>query len=444
MSFGDVAASAIAFARDGFVMYPHMSQLLKTYADGYARWPSSAAIYLPGGRPPEVGSIFVQADLARTLQYMVDCEGAVRSQGRGSGLDAARNAFYRGDIARTIVRFHEANGGLLSMADFAEFQVDIEPPVSLSFRGARMYSCGPWCQGPTFLEMLSIVDGIELAGLGHNSAGYVHTLVEAMKLAFADRHRFFGDPRLVAVPIDRLLDAGYCAGRRALIGEVSASGIPSSARDRSSADGVSNSGDQTTMDLAALDTSYVAVIDGRGNVFSATPSDVSYDTPVVPGTGLCPSSRGSQSWADPAHPSGVLPGKRPRLTPAPFLARHANGTFTALGTPGGDVQLQALLQVWLNVEVFGMPLQAAVEAPRFATYDFPDSFEPHQAYPGRLNIEERLGAEQISELRRKGHDVALWPNWAWRAGAVCVARRQAGGVLEAAADPRRPAYALGR
>jgi gamma-glutamyltranspeptidase/glutathione hydrolase len=446
LSFGDVAGSAIAFARDGFVMYPHMAQLLKSYAEGYARWPSSAEIYLPGGQPPNAGDIFVQRDLARTLQYMVDCESAARSKGRDRGLDAARDAFYRGDIARAIVHFHETNGGLLTMEDMADFRANIEPPESLEFRGARIYACGPWCQGPTLLQMLSILDGIDFAGFGHNSAQYVHTLVEVMKLSFADRHRFFGDPRFVDVPIKRLLNAGYCAHRRALIGEFSACGERASINERQFTQGAPTGGPiAAQIDPAALDTSYVAVIDDRGNVFSATPSDVSYDTPVIPGTGLCPSSRGSQSWADPTCPSSVAPGKRPRLTPAPFLARHANGTITALGTPGGDVQLQALLQVWLNVEAFEMPLQAAVEAARFATYDFPDSFEPHQTYPGRVNVESRFGSEQIVELRRRGHDVAMWPNWAWRAGAVCVARRRAGGgVLEAAADPRRPAYAVGR
>jgi gamma-glutamyltranspeptidase/glutathione hydrolase len=445
MSFSDVAASAISFARDGFVMYPHMAELLKAYAPGYARWPSSAEIYLPGGRPPEVGEVFIQPDLARTLQYMVDCEAAALGRGRVHGLNAARDAFYRGDIARAIVRFHEQNGGLLSMKDLADFHVGIEPAVSVEFHGSRLYACGPWCQGPALLQMLSILDGVNVGSLGHNSSTYVHTLVETIKLAFADRHRYFGDPRFVDVPIRTLLDPVYCAARRALIHENRMEWGDLPTGDLKPAAGqVSDLAAYSPANPCSLDTSYIAVIDRRGNLFSATPSDVSYDTPVIPGTGLCPSSRGSQSWADPRHPSSVAPGKRPRLTPAPFLARSAGGALTALGTPGGDVQLQALLQVWLNMETFQMSPQAAVEAPRFATYDFPDSFEPHQAHPGRLNIEQRLGAEQVADLRRRGHDVALWPNWAWRAGAVCVARQRAGGVLEAAADPRRPAYAVGR
>jgi gamma-glutamyltranspeptidase/glutathione hydrolase len=432
MTFGEVAAPAIGFARDGFVMYPLMADLLATYAAGYARWPSSAAIYLPGGRPPQVGERFVQADLARTLQYMADCEAAASRRGRLEGLEAARQAFYGGDIARTIVSFHEAEGGLLSMQDLAEFRVEVERAVTARLRAAEIYSCGPWCQGPALLQMLTLLDGVDLAGLGHNSAAYVHTLVETIKLAFADRHRYFGDPRFVHVPLEKLLEPAYCGARFATID-------PARAGDPAPGDV-----HETRERLPALDTSYVAVIDGQGNVFSATPSDVSYDAPVVPDTGLCPSSRGSQSWADPRHPSGVAPGKRPRLTPAPFLARSPEGSFTAFGTPGGDVQLQALLQVWLNLQAFGMTPQQAVEAPRFATYSFPDSFEPHAAYPGRLNGEVRLGEETLSKLAARGHEVAPWPEFTWRAGAVCLARQREGGVLEAAADPRRPAYALGR
>lgn len=442
MTFTDVASAAIAFARDGFVMYPLMSQLIEAYADGYRRWDSSAAIYLPGGQAPRVGEVFIQTDLAATLQHMADCEAAASGRGREAGLMAARRAFYAGDIGRAIVAYHQANGGLLTMADLAEFHVGVEPPVSVPVAGSTLYSCGPWCQGPILPQMLTMLAPGDLAGLGHNSPAYLHRLVETVKLAFSDRHAWFGDPRFVDVPLERLLHPAYCAERAGLIDPARAfpdmpapggGGTPPGARSCAGAD-----------PAPALDTSYVAVIDRAGNAFSATPSDVSFDTPVIPGTGLCPSSRGSQSWADPRHPSAAAPGKRPRLTPAPFLARAAHGGFTAFGTPGGDVQLQALLQTWLNMEVFGMTPQAAVEAPRFASYSFPDSFEPHAAFPGRLSLEARMGRETAAALAALGHDVAPWPDFTWRAGAVCLARRRAGGILEAAADPRRPSYALGR
>ena len=192
------------------------------------------------------------------------------------------------------------------------------------------------------------------------------------------------------------------------------------------------------------DTSYVAVVDAEGNAFSATPSDVSHDTPVIPGTGLCPSSRGSQSWADPVHPSGVAPGKRPRLTPSPALAIAPGRFVMPFGTPGGDVQPQAMLQTLLNVVVFGMNPQAAVEAPRFATRDFPGSFEPHAWLPGRLNLEGRFPAATVGALADRGHDVERWPEWSWAAGAMCAVYHDlVRGSVSGAADPRRPAYAAG-
>jgi len=188
----------------------------------------------------------------------------------------------------------------------------------------------------------------------------------------------------------------------------------------------------------------VSVIDREGNVFAATPSDPSYDTPVIPGTGLCPSSRGSQSWADPAHPSCVAPGKRPRLTPMAALALWPDGSPMPIGTPGGDVQAQAILQVLLNMTVFGMNAQQAVEAPRFASYSFPDSFEPHAYSPGLLYVESRVPQAARDGLASRGHEIAEWPDFVWRAGAVCVQRAdRTTGVISAGADPRRPCYAVG-
>ncbi len=441
ISFVEAAADAIAFAADGFVMYPLMAEIIAAYAAGYGRWPSSAAVYLPLGGAPKAGEPFRQADLAATLEHMADCErAAAGSGGRQAGLKAAREAFYRGDVGRAIVRFHEENGGLLTMADLDGFESAIEAPVRARFGKAEVFTCGPWCQGPALIQALRLVERFDLKAMGHNSPAYTHTLVEAIKLAFADREAFYGDPRFVDVPLQRLLSADYAAQRAGLIrteeawpdlppaGEGGAAIAPPVGQAQAS---------------ACLDTSYVAVIDRAGNVFSATPSDTSFDTPVVPGTGLCPSSRGSQSWADPRHPSGVAPGKRPRLTPNPALAVWDNGAVMAWGTPGGDVQMQAMLQVWLNRTVFGMDPQAAVEAPRFASYSFPDSFAPHASFPGRLNLEGRIAPATFAELGRLGHKIEAWPDWVWRAGAVCSVERDAGGRLAAAADPRRAAYALG-
>ena len=448
MSFGDVAGAAIRFARDGFVMYPLMAGLITSMADNYRRWPSSTAIYLPDGRPPEPGRLFVQADLGRTLQYMVNEEKTAAGRSREAGLQAARDAFYRGDIAATIVRYHAENGGLLRAEDLADFRVGIEPPVHAQIGGIDVYTCGPWCQGPMLLQALGLLAGADLATHGHNGWTYIHRVTEALKLAFADRHHYYGDPRFVDVPMDELLSPAYAAARRTLIRDDEAwpempppgdpfdpGGTAGGTRSAAASDGEPR---------AALDTSYLCVIDRRGNAVSATPSDGSYDTPVIPGTGLCPSSRGSQSWADPTHASAAAPGKRPRLTPNPALAIRDGEFVMPFGTPGGDIQVQAMLQVFLNVVAFGMDVQAAVEAPRFATQSFPDSFEPHRYYPGRLNLEARLPEATGTALAALGHDVHWWPEWIWQAGAVCLIRSDLqSGILSAGADPRRPCYALG-
>jgi gamma-glutamyltranspeptidase/glutathione hydrolase len=443
MSFGDCASAAIRFARDGFAMYPLMSDMIAMHVDDYRRWPSSAEIYLPGGRPPQPGELFVQRDLGRTLQFLADEEKTVSSRGRAAGLQAVRDAFYRGDVARAIADYQRANGGLMTREDLADFRVALEPPARSSFRGLDVYTCGAWCQGPVLLELLNMLDGVDLASMGHNSVDYVHTLTEAIKLAFADREAYFGDPRFVDVPLQTLLSPAYADARRAQIRPDRASpGIPAPGdieearrppiptRERAAA--------------GAHDTSHVSVIDRQGNVFAATPSDPSYDTPVIPGTGLCPSSRGSQSFGDPAHPSCPAPGKRPRLTPMVAMAFTPEGGAMPLGTPGGDVQAQALLQVMLNVRVFGMSLQQAVEAPRFASYSFPDSFEPHSYSPGLLYVENRVPQAVRNALASRGHDVAEWPDFVWRAGAVCIQHAdRASGVISAGADPRRPCYAVG-
>ena len=431
MGFAEVAAAAIRFAAEGFVVYPHMAQMITQQAKDYGRWPSNAAIYLRGGAPPRVGEIFVQTDLATSLQYMADEERGAVKRGRDAGLDAARAAFYRGDIGAAIVRYHRENGGLLSADDLAEYRSTVEAPVRLAFEGIDIYTCGPWCQGPVLLQALSLLRAEELRAFRHNSIDYVHTVTEALKLAFVDRERYYGDPRFVDVPLDHLLSAEYSDAQRGRI-------TPGQAMVFDSAPA------QPGEPVPPGDTSYVAVIDKYGNAFSATPSDVSNDTPVIPGTGLCPSSRGSQSWANPEHASSVAPGKRPRLTPNPALAIHKGKFVMPFGTPGGDVQCQAMLQALLNIVLFGMNPQAAVEAPRFATYNSPNSFEPHSAYPGRLSMEGRFPEATVRALAARGHEVHAWPNWTYLAGAVCAVYQDLEqGTLTGAADPRRQGYAAG-
>lgn len=433
MPFHEVAEPAIRAAREGFCVHPFMAEFLAEFQDQYRLWPQNAAIFLPDGTPPREGDLFVQPDLAASLGHMSDESARASARGgRMAGLRAARAAFYAGDLARAMVRFHEENGGWLAMEDLAGYGSEVEEAVSVEVGGTHVFSCPPWCQGPTLLQMIRTVSGLGLAGLGHNSADYVHTVAEAMKLCFADRHRWFGDPRFVSVPLDLLLSESYAVRQRTRI-------------DPDRADPGMPPGLVGEAPRFEGDTSYVCTVDRWGNAVSATPSDTSYESPVIPGLGFVPSSRGSQSWADPASPSSVRPGKRPRLTPSPAMAIRPGEFVMPFGGPGGDLQPQAMLQVFLNHTVFGMPIQRAVEAPRFATHSFPNSFEPHLYQPGRLDVEAPIGTEIAETLSGRGHRVRLRPAVSTNVAGVCAIRADLrSGTLFGGADPRRASRAMGR
>ena len=301
MSFGEVAAAAIRYARDGFAVHTVMATFLQDKAEDYRRWPQNVAIWQRDGKPLAEGDRLVQADLGRTIQFMADQEKAAAGRGRDAGLAAARDAFYRGDIAQTIAKYHRENGGLLTQEDLAEYRSEIEAPLRYTYKGTDVLSCGPWCQGPVLLQMLSLLDEVDLEALGHNSKDYVHLLAEVMGLCFADRERYYGDPRFVDVPMETLLSRAYAQERLKTIrhdrafGEMPPAGAVAghvAGHTRKPSVAVGEPG-------LPGDTSYVCVVDSQGNAFSATPSDVSWESPVIPGLGLCPSSRGSQSWADP-------------------------------------------------------------------------------------------------------------------------------------------------
>ncbi|MBR0684308.1 gamma-glutamyltransferase family protein [Bradyrhizobium manausense] len=444
MSFKDIAGYAARFARDGFIMYPFLAEQLQLVARKNARWPSNSAIYLPGGQSPRVGDLFVQADLGRSLQYMIDEEQAALAKGydRQGGLQAARDAFYRGDLMRTITRFHAENGGLLTERDMADYRVKRAPALRTTLGDLDVYSCGFWSQGPALLQAINVLSGFDLQSLGHNSAAYVHHIAEALKLVFADREKFFGDPDVTDVPQELLLSSTYADERRRLIRSDQAwPQMPPAFGGTTAAKTTS----ATVSHDGPFDTSYVAIVDGKGNAISINPSDVCSDTIVIPGTGLAPSSRGSQSWADPQHPSSVAPGKRPRLTPNPVMAMRRGHVTMPIGSPGGDSQVQAVLQVLLNMTLFDMDPQTAIEQPRFITYSHPDSFAPHPSFPGLLCLEGRFPSSVAASLSRLGHKVNMWPDRLWRAGGVCLVRADHDrGVMEAGADPRRAAaYALG-
>ena len=448
MSFGEVASAAIRFASKGFPVYGLLSQFIETHRKDYQRWPSSARVFLPKGRVPQVGEVFVQSELGRTLQFLADEERKVaRKQGRKAGLKAARDAFYKGDIAREVCKFIEKEGGLMRFNDFADFSVKLEPTVRTRFEGIDLHACGPWSQGPALPMTLNILKGYDLRAMGHNSADYIHLLTEATKLAMSDRHNYFGDPNFVKVPMAGLMSEKYAAWQRTRIPMKAAcpdmprGGDP---KTLTTIDNRSMSPAKGKGEPGPGDTSYLCVIDKHGNAMSCTPSDGSDQTPIIPGVGILCSGRGTQSWSDPSHPSSVAPGKRPRLTPNPALAFKNGKAYMPFGTPGGDVQTQAMLQVFLNVNVFGMSAQDAIEAPRFSTYSYPGSFEPHAYFPGRLYLESRIEKSVTDKLAARGHDVREWPAFTWLAGAVCtIVNDHKNGVMHGGADLRRPAYVLG-
>ena len=446
MKFADVAAAPIKYARDGFSMHPTLQDSITNTQDQLRRWPSNAEIYLPNDKVPEVGENFVQADLGRTLQYMADKEAGAAGS-REDGLEAARRAFYEGDIAQTIVKYHEANEGLMSAEDLRDFRVGIEAPVMRHYFGFDIYTCDAWCQGPVLLQIMSLLDGFDLKRMGHNSPDYIHTVLEAVKLAFADRERYYGDPRFVDVPLDHLLSGDYAAERRAMIDPEQAFPAMPPFGAVPGYSGGGGSGPSAAVHGAAMieyDTSYACAVDADGNAFSVTPSDGSSSTPVIPGLGMIVSGRGSQNWAVPEHASCIAPGKRPRLTPNPAIAIKKGQVTMPFGTPGGDVQCQAMTQVFLNINEFGMMAQEAIEAPRFATYSHPDSFEPHHPQPGRVKIENRISRDTVAEIEKRGHIVEDWPELTRAAGAVCtIYHDRENGRLFGGADPRRQSGMMG-
>jgi gamma-glutamyltranspeptidase/glutathione hydrolase len=445
MTFGEVAQSAIRFARDGFVMYPFLSYWIGQFQEQYRRWDSSARIYLPDGRVPQVGELFVQSDLGRSLQYMADQEAA-RGGSREDGLQAAHDAFYKGDLAQLILKFHRQEGGMLTAEDLAGYAPQIGSPLATRFGDMDVYSCGFWCQGPMLLQALNILKHVDLKSMGHNTVPYVHHVAEALKLSFSDREHFYGDPDFVAVPQEQLLSDSYARARRAMVDPyVAHPGMPLPGDIDGFPVTMLSPAVRTGDTPFPADTSYACVVDKWGNAASVTPSDPSTDSPVIPGAGFCASSRGTQSRGVLGHPSSVEPGKRPRLTPNPAMAIREGRLVMPFGTPGGDAQVQAMLQYLLNVNVYGMDVQQAIEAPRFITFSHPDSFAPHPYFPGRLCLEGRFPRETGDALAAMGHEVQWWPDWMWKAGGMCsIQSDPATGIHRAGADPRRSAaYAVG-
>jgi gamma-glutamyltranspeptidase/glutathione hydrolase len=437
MSFAQVAAPAIEYT-SGFPIAEEFAAFIHGNERFLDLWPASKDFFLPGGTAPERGQIFREPTLARTLRSLVAVETKT-SGNRAAKLQAVRNYFYKGALARRIAAFSEHNGGLIAYRDLAGFHAETDRPRSTTYHGYEILKPGFWTQGPVMIEALNILEGFNLKAMGHNSPEYLHTLVETAKLAFADRDRYYGDPKFSHIPEEVLLSKEYAAERRKLIDPMHAS---MEHRPGSFGKPLEMEKASVPSPIAAHDTTCVNVVDRKGNVFSATPSGAWLPSVIVGDTGIPFSSRMQSFVLTPGHPNQVAPGKRPRVTLSPTLVLRDGKPFLALSTPGGDNQDQALLQVLLNIVEFGMSSQEAVEAPRFQSEHFFSSFGNHEFTPGRLNLEGRIAKDTADKLAALGHRVTVTGDWSNSSAPTVI--KISDGVLDGGADPRRARFIFGR
>jgi len=463
----EVLEPAIYYAENGHPMLPRVSATIAGLASFFEKeWPTSHQTWLPGGSVPEPLSNFKNPVLAETWKRIVAEAEAKRD--REEQIQAARDAFYRGFVAEAIERYAgstavmDASGtkhkGVITADDMANWSATIEAPQTYDYHGWTVAKIGPWGQGPVFLQTLALLKGIDLASMDPAGADFVHTVTEAMKLAFADREIYYGDPDFSKIPVEHLLSDAYNDERRKLIkSEASLElqpGIVPGFEDQYALTmdmlGVtSKTGAVYEPTMAHLsekrgDTVHIDVIDREGNMVSITPSGGwLQSSPIVPGLGFCLNSRAQMFWLKPGLPTSLAPGKRPRTTLTPSIAFYEGRPTLAFGTPGGDQQEQWQLSFFLRYVHHKMNLQAAIDQPLFHTSHFPGSFYPRTREPGSLMAEANFGGEVLEALRRKGHKLTVADPWT--VGRLTAARRDADGLLRAAATPRlMQAYAVGR
>ena len=402
-------------------------------------WPESKRTFLPNGRPPQAGDIFRQPDLARTLRAMADAEKHAAASGanRAKAIDAVRDFFYRGEIAHRIDAFSKAHNGLIRYEDMAAFRLEPEDAVSTTFKGYTVYKPGFWSQGPGMIEALNILEGYDFQALKLNSAEYIHIMVEALKLAYADRDTYYGDPKFNKIPAETLLSKEYAAQRRKQITEDASSEFrPGKIGDKPMQHPFYATIQRYKIPdaLMAKDTTCVDAIDKDGVAFSATPSGAWMPTYLAGDTGIALTQRAQSFLLVPGHPNELAPGKRPRVTLSPTLVTAPDKTVIALSTPGGDNQDQSLIQVLFHSIFFGMNAQFAVEAGRFQTEHLVSSFDNHAMSPGTLLLDERTSPAVIAELQRRKHIVDIRTRYASGAAPVMI-RLWPSGLIEAGADP---------
>ena len=445
MSFEEVVAPALEICNKGFVIQGTLAHFLPDMEIT----PELSTLLMKNGELLKEGEILKQKQLGKTFSRLIDIERQYKNEGRVKAIRKTRDYFYKGEIAKEIDEFFKKNGGLLSKFDLENFSVEIEKPEIGTYKEYTIATCGAWCQGPIFIEVLNLLENTDLKNMEHNSANYIHTIVEAIKLSFSDRHFYIGDPKFVNVPLKGMLSKEYAKERSKLINKHSAftemphPGNPFKYQEEQNPDFILSETPRPSKNPHEGDTSYVAVVDKWGNAFSATPSDA-YNN-YIPGLGLSISGRGSQSWMDPIHPSSIEPNKRPRLTPNPAMVFKNKKPFLILGTPGLDVQIQAMTQLFLNIIEFGMNPQEAIESPRFASYSFPLTSMINNYEPGVLSCENDIQENVINNLSNLGHKIKLWDQKSYLAGGLCAIQINNDlKTLTAGADPRRDAYAIGR
>ena len=474
MRLAEVMAHALSFARDGYPLIPRVRSTIESVQELFeTEWPTSAAIYLPNGDLPTAGELFTNPVLADTYQRIISEAEAVGTD-RTSEIDAARRIWREGFVAEAIDKFCrdtkvlDASGrrhsGLLTGADMAAWEATYEDPLTYDYHGYTVCKTGPWGQGPVFLQQLALLKNFDLAAMGNNSPEYVHTIVEASKLAFADREAFYGDPDFSDIPMQELLSDAYNQTRAKLIGpdasltqnpgEIPGFGGEMFVRLASeNADLASGAGEPTMANfddhptdasgVARGDTCHLDIIDKWGNMVAVTPSGGwLQSSPAIPGLGFCLNTRAQMFWLDENTPSKLEPGKRPRTTLSPSLCLRDGEPYMVFGTPGGDQQDQWSLHLFLQHIHFGLNLQESIEAPEFHTNHFPSSFYPRLANPASLFMEARFSDETIADLKARGHQVTVEGDW--DIGRTTAASKD-GKLRKAAASPRHmQGYAIGR
>jgi gamma-glutamyltranspeptidase/glutathione hydrolase len=451
LSLGEVLEPAIRLA-DGFPMYTGLRMALLVYREATSRWEAARRTYYPEGRVAEDGEIFRQPNLAATLRALVEAERAALAAGadRTRAIEAARDAFYKGGIARRIAAAVQADGGLLDYDDLAGYRGRVETPVSVRFHGCEIHKPGFWSQGPTLLMTLNILEAAGIERMRPGSETYLHTLAEAIKLAFDDRNAWFGDPLFAQVPAEGLLSKSYAAARAAQIGEQA------SLEHRYGNPWVHQKGGRRPANPfvprrlgrpgdPVADTTAIEVVDAEGNLFSCTPSSgwLIGGAYIAGDTGVPLSNRLTVFDLDPASPNALVGGKRPRTTLSPTIVTRDGQPFMAVGTPGGDGQDQHIAQTLLNVLLGRYNLQQALEAPRIESSHFHGSFGEKRDTPGGLDVEARFPAEVITGLMRRGHRVRVLGDFDIATAGVAVGIDPRHGTLRGGADVRGERLAFG-